>query len=210
MKKIVAGILMFAMLAALTVVGVSALTPSVQEKDITLVSATVNGEDADGKIVVTPYSKHETLDEEHEKALIAAHDELTQHLPDVVTGNYKVGALCDISWVGTTPMPATSEIKVSLKVNLGDSKVSAIYEDVATGKWDLAECTYEDGVVNLTLKHLCPVALLVDQGSVIVSDPSVNPPQTGDSMTPAVIALGALLVSGAVAAAVVSRKRENA
>lgn len=209
MKKIIAGLLMFAMLAALTVVGVSALTPSVTEKDATINSATVNGKNVSTEIAVTPLKDSSSLSEAAKKELDDAVKELTEKVPEVsgVTGDYKVGAVIDVSYSGTETVESAV---VKVNIDLGDAKnVQAIYLNTETKKWDNAECEYADGVATLTMKHFCPVAFLVEEESVIVSDASENAPQTGDDMSTAVVALGALLVSGAVAL-VVCRKRENA
>jgi len=209
MKKIIAGLLMFAMLAALTVVGVSALTPSVTEKDATINSATINGTNVSTEIAVTPLKDSSSLSEAAKKELDDAVKALEESIPEVsgVTGDYKVGAVIDISYSGTETV---ENAVVKVNIDLGDAEnVQAIYLNTETKKWDNAECEYADGVATLTMKHFCPVAFLVEEESVIVSDPSVNPPQTGDDMSTAVVALGALLVSGA-AALIVCRKRENA
>ena len=130
-----------------------------------------------------------------------AYEELLKGVSNV-TGDYKVGALFDISYEGEIPEGTT--VKVKLELNYGDYVAAGSYKDVAGNKWDNADCVYEDGYAVLTFKHFCPVAILV--GSPIVSDVSKDSPQTGDSNS-ALVALGALVVCTAAAATVVLKKR---
>ena len=203
MKRIIATILALTLLSALAVIGVSAtdFVPSTDAWEVKLVSAEANGEDVTSKIVVTHYKDRDTLSAEKKAALQAAYEELLKGVSNV-TGDYKVGALFDISYEGEIPEGTT--VKVKLELNYGDYVAAGIYKDVAGNKWDNADCVYEDGYAVLTFKHFCPVAILV--GSPIVSDVSKDSPQTGDSNS-ALVALGALVVCTAAAATVVLKKR---
>lgn len=198
MKRIIATILALTLLSALAVIGVSAtdFVPSTDAWEVRLVSAEANGEDVTSKIIVTHYKDRDTLSAEKKAALQAAYEELLKGVSNV-TGDYKVGALFDISYEGEIPEGTT--VKVKLELNYGDYVAAGIYKDVAGNKWD-----YEDGYAVLTFKHFCPFAILV--GSPIVSDVSKDSPQTGDSNS-ALVALGALVVCTAAAATVVLKKR---
>lgn len=203
MKRIIAAILALTLLSALAVIGVSAadFVPSTDAWEVKLISAEMNGEDVTSRIIITPYKDRDTLSAEKKAALEAAYEELLNGIPNV-TGDYKIGALFDISYEGEIPEGTT--VKVKLELNYGDYIAAGIYKDVVGDKWDNTECVYEDGYAILTFKHFCPVAILV--GSPIVSDVSKDSPQTGDSNS-ALVALGALVVCTAAAATVVLKKR---
>ena len=175
MKRIIATILALTLLSALAV-SATDFVPSTDAWEVRLVSAEANGEDVTSKIIVTHYKDRDTLSAEKKAALQAAYEELLKGVSNV-TGDYKVGALFDISYEGEIPEGTT--VKVKLELNYGDYVAAGIYKDVAGNKWDNADCVYEDGYAVLTFKHFCPVAILV--GSPIVSDVSKDSPQTGDS-----------------------------
>ena len=104
MKRIIATILALTLLSALAVIGVSAtdFVPSTDAWEVRLVSAEANGEDVTSKIIVTHYKDRDTLSAEKKAALQAAYEELLKGVSNV-TGDYKVGALFDISYEGEIP-----------------------------------------------------------------------------------------------------------
>jgi len=119
MKRIIATILALTLLSALAVIGVSAtdFVPSTDAWEVRLVSAEANGEDVTSKIIVTHYKDRDTLSAEKKAALQAAYEELLKGVSNV-TGDYKVGALFDISYEGEIPEGTT--VKVKLELNYGD------------------------------------------------------------------------------------------
>ena len=203
MKRIIATILALTLLSALAVIGVSAtdFVPSTDAWEVRLVSAEANGEDVTGKIIITHYKDRDTLSAEKKAALEAAYEELLKGVPNV-TGDYKVGALFDISYEGEIPEGTT--VKVKLELNYGSGVKEILVKNLKTNKWEKVDFTLDGNVATITFEHSCPVAILV--GSPIVSDVSKDSPQTGDSNS-ALVALGALVVCTAAAATVVLKKR---
>ena len=116
MKRIIATILALTLLSALAVIGVSAtdFVPSTDAWEVRLVSAEANGEDVTSKINITLYKDRDTLSAEKKAALQAAYEELLKGVSNV-TGDYKVGALFDISYEGE--IPEGTPVKVKLELN---------------------------------------------------------------------------------------------
>ncbi len=210
MKKIIAGVVAIAFLAAFVVVGVSAsgFVQSPDKHKITIVSATLDGETVTADLIVTLYAERNTLPEEDKDQLEDARAQIIADDVDAIPANYKVGALFDVTYTGGSFAGKT--MSVTFGVDFGNAALKVIYKNTETGKWDEAPTTYEDGRLTGEFTHFCPVAILVEDASVIVSDPSEDSPRTGDAPSALMMILGGAVVFGGAVVAVVFRKREDA
>lgn len=206
MKKIIASIVAIVFLAAFVAVGVSAaeFVKSPDKNTVTVASATLNGQNVTLSLI--SYSGRDALTAEEKTQLEAAYQAIVDDAVTAIPANYKVGALYDLSYDGEV----NGTITVAFNADFGNANIKVIYENVETGAWDVAESSYENGVITAKFEHLCPVAILVEDASVIVSDPSEDSPQTGDAPSTAMMVVGSLIVFGGAVAAVFMRKRENA
>lgn len=209
MKKIIAGIMAMMFVVAFVTVSVSAggFVNSPDKHTVTISSATIDGESVSAKLIVVPYADRNTLPEAEKDQLEEAYEEILNDKVTAIPANYKVGALFDVTYDGEFN---GKTMKVSFNVNFGNAVLKIIYKDTETGKWDEAPSIYEDGVLTGEFSYFCPVAILVEDSSVIVSDPSEDSPQTGDASSVTMMIIGSLIVLGGAVAAVCIRRRENA
>lgn len=209
MKKIIAGIMAIMFVVAFVTVSVAAggFVNSPDKHTVTVSSATIDGESVSAKLTVTLYAERSTLPEAEKDQLEEAREEILKDDVTAIPANYKVGALFDVTYDGEFN---GKTMKVSFNVNFGNAALKIIYKNTVTGKWDEAPSTYEDGVLTGEFSHFCPVAILVEDSSVIVSDPSEDSPQTGDASSVTMMVIGSLIVLAGAVAAVCIRRRENA
>lgn len=208
MKRIITGIIAIMLVAAFAV-GASAavFVQSPDKHKITIISATLDGENVTAKLTVTLYADRNTLPEGDKDQLEAARDQILADDVDAIPANYKVGALFDVTYDGTF---SGKTMDVTFGVDFGNATLKVIYKNTETGKWDTAKSSYENGRLTGEFTHFCPVAILVEDSSVIVSDPSEDSPQTGDAPSALMMILGGAVVFGGAVVAVVFRKREDA
>ena len=176
MKKILALLLsIFALISSVTVFAADGFVSSPSDSDgPTIVTGVISHPNCDARIVVTPYSKRDTLSEQSAAALEAAYTQLTTASLSDLNSDFAaflgtqglnddgvaVSDLFDVDYVGCTLHNTHGSYTVSVNAaNLG--KFVGLLHNV-NGEWEYVDnATVKDGVLTFTVSSLSPFAIVV-------------------------------------------------
>ena len=215
MKKVLVVILSVMMIASLSLTGFAASfvsSPSGNPAP-TLVSFDFESDDCDAGLVITPYSKRNTLTAEGKTEIETAYTTV-KSTKDISTLNADLAALAksksinpknlavsdlfDVSYTGCNDHGEHGKVTVKLKAETLKAFVGLLhYND---GKWELvANAKAEGSVLTFSVDSLSPFAIVVDSNRYSS--------QTGDNYTVyLLVAVAALSLAAAVIFLKKSRK----
>ena len=218
MKKILVAILSVVMAVCLATAGFAASfvsspssnpAPSVEDFDF-------ENDGCTATIVVTPYSKRDTLSADSKTAIESAYAEIKAtndvsslnadlaalaKSKEIKGKNLAVSDLFDVSWAGCNDHASHGKATISLKAETLGNFVGLLH--LVDGEWELvSNATVNNGVLTFTVDSFSPFAIVVDA--------TPDSPPTGDNGSVyLLIAVAALSLTAALICFKKSRKEEN-
>jgi hypothetical protein len=183
-----------------------------------LISGTPVTEGCTGKLVITPYSQKNTLDEATRLVLEEAYDQIANNTvesafttalaalaaaKEMEVSELSVSDLFDVSYIGCNEHGEHDGFVITLKTETLQSFVGLMHFNGQTWETLDAEWDAEAGTVTFAVETLSPFAIVVDNGT------GEQPPQTGDR---ALVLYGAVMAvtAAGLALVLVSLKKKKA
>ncbi len=234
MKKTLVTLLAFVLVAVTLVVAVSAdnFVPSADIRELGIIRVEIDGvEIEEHGIVLTPIKYIDTLEgterDNFEAAIKDFQDaanitDLFDASAKATVENTVVGTMANLN-MNDFVVPEGKTIEITVSADFGASELEVAmkkYPEAATqaegdaAEWVIIDSAYESESGELTFKigddvSVAALSVLV-KGSPIVSDPSSDSPETGDSSAPTAALIVIAVAAGAAACVFGTRKNRNA
>lgn len=215
MKKVLAICFVMVMVMTMSITAFAASSNFISSPSVTpgptIVDSTNNGEDCDGKVIVTPYSERDSLDDDSKKDIEDAYNNITNSeditklvdgLTDVAekagvsNNDLSVKDLFDVDYSGCTKDHKHGDFNIKLNGEPLNNFVALVYHD-GDGWKTVDNAKVTDGkYLSFTAEAMGPYAIVVSKSAIS--------PETSDNTT--AWSFAAIMLVSAVAFVFASKK----